>query len=262
MRRIGLGLALAVSACGRIAFDALPSDSAGSSSPDVAIPFCTGSASACPVGATLCDDFESSSGVTFPGWIVGLRNWAGGALDPATQVSTSPVACRGSVAAHGHTLGGAQIASLFRTVAPRPNPMYTRMWFRIASTSSALDYELLGFQDGGSNFINIDINRGTSVLTVDAAGVPPPLQGMQAPVQIAADQWTCLETRILFDPAAGELSVSVDGTTRIDVSGVATEGGTTFDHLLVGVITSLNEPATFDVDYDEIVVSGAPIGCQ
>src|SRR5262249_22307447 len=172
--------------------------------------FCDGGATRCPMGAMFCDDFETSSGSNFPRWSsVRRANYQGGAIDPLTDMTTSSTACRGTVAAHARGVGGAQVAALRLDVSAHPNPMYVRAWFRIASSSPVTDYELVGIQNAASDFILIDHDRSSQMVSAQVQGIPT-LTNNHAPAIIAPDRWTCIQLKIAFDATpAGQAAIAL-----------------------------------------------------
>src|ERR1043165_8809675 len=194
-----LSMLLLASACGRVDFDLLaaPGDGASSSSDttsgDGASAFCSGQASACPSGATFCEDFETSNAATFPNWdLVRIANWnTAGAADPSTSMTATGAPCRGNRSALGHTLGEAPVAFLYKALSSRPNPLYARMWFRIGPSSSDLDFELFGLHDTPNNtFINIGLDRSAGSIGANVVGFSSGAAS-GALANVAIDRWTC-----------------------------------------------------------------------
>ena len=267
MRSIIVG-ALALAGCGRISFDArgdATTDSAAAT--DSPPTFCGGATTACPVGSVFCDDYETSSGTSFPRWSsVQLTNWQlGGAAYPNTAVTGDGAPCRGSRAAHVHTEREAQLAFMAVNLATRPNPIYVRTWMRVASTSSSRDFEILGFHDAsGSVLLHIQSIPAQQVMAINAAPFTTTAQGVQGPAAFDVDRWMCLETRILFDSGtAGEIQVWLDGASSIDLQNVTTEAvGMPMTRFVTGVVSNATETGNFDIDYDDTVVSDRRIGCN
>ena len=260
---------LLASACGRIDFDARV-DASGvgvTDGTDSSSQFCTpGAASGCPAGAIFCDDYEASSGPTFPAWdrvLIGNWNTAGPA-DPATTLRADGLPCRGARAAHGHDVGSAQAVYTETVIAPLQTPFYVRLWFRIAATSPQNDFELVGLHDSiDSAFVHIGVSRAAKALTINAANFTTALGGMQGMATLLVDTWQCMQMQWAFDATPnGSLDILVDGTSVIHAVNVVTEGSQPMSQLIVGTISGLGETGTYDVDIDEVAVSGLPIACN
>jgi hypothetical protein len=254
--------------CGRIDFDSRLDAAGGGASDatsDSASGFCTaGAASGCPANATFCEDFETSSGMSFPAWDrVAMGNWnTAGPVDPSTTLRADGLPCRGARSLHGHDVGSAQ-ATYTETMIARPNPLYLRLWFRIEGTSPNTDFELVGLHDAADfAFVHIGIAPSGQFIGTNPVGFSTTL-AMQGPAAIVADRWQCLQMRWQFSQAAtGSLAIDLDGVSAIAATNVVTDGSQPLDHLIVGVVTGLNETGTYDVDVDEVAVSGSPIPCN
>lgn len=261
-----------LTACGRLGFNGgdAPTDAMRSSdaaAADGATDFCTPSlTTSCPAGAVFCEDFETSTGASFPKWdSVSIKNWyTNGAADPTTSMQANGAPCRGATAAHAHTLGEAQVAFLHKSAAGRPNPFYVRLWFRIAGSSPTSNFELIGLHDSADgNFINIGVDRSLQVFGVNIVGFSSNAAGMTGPAALAADRWSCFEMGVLFDSSTiGRIQLWLDDVPSLDAQNVVTSGTLALDKVVLGVVTGMPETGTFDVEIDEIAISGSRIGCS
>jgi hypothetical protein len=264
-------LLLLLTACGRLGFNsgepAVDAHGTDGVNPDGTTEFCTtGAPATCPTGAAFCEDFETSTGASFPKWdSLAIKNWyTNGAADPATSLQANNTSCRGTSAAHGHAVGSAQVAFLHKAIAARPNPLYVRLWFRINGSSPDSNFEIMGVHDSfDAEFINVGVDRSQQMFGVNIVGFSSSAAGMLSPAAFVADRWMCLELGVRFDStAAGRIQLWLDDVPSFDMTNVITQGTMPLDNVLLGVVTGMNELGTFDIGLDEIAVSGSRIGCN
>jgi len=74
------------------------------------------------------------------------------------------------------------------------------------------------------------------------------------------DRWLCVELRVVVSATAGEMHLLVDGTEVSTQTGVNTLIPTGFHELILSATLSSTDPATI-VDFDDLVIATAPIGC-
>jgi hypothetical protein len=224
---------------------------------------CTpGAASPCSAGGFfLCEDFESSTGSTFPGWGVASQNFQ--TLGPANAgteiVAVHAPVCTGATALATHTVGQSQQALIYRTLSGRPNPLYLRVSLLVPSSSAGTEFEALAFDDSGlQSFIALYVDpvRGFTLESTFGPVLGP------LPASIARDQWHCLEVKTRFDASAGEVAVSLDGAALGSWSPIVTQpNGKTFNVLSLGNLSSGSQPGSMSVLYDDLILSATPIGC-
>ncbi|MCU1279894.1 MAG: hypothetical protein JWM53_3440, partial [bacterium] len=161
-------------------------------------------------------------------------------------------------ALHATSGGANQQAFVYKQLATRPNPMYTRSFIYVPSaTAGAYSFELLDFSTASSSsYSQVAYDPQQHAFLFHGNFVSP----VTMPALIPLDRWFCLETMMHFDPTAGEVKVSLDGVTIGDIKNTQTEpAGVTLDNFSAALSGAVN---TADVYFDEIAVSASPIGCN
>jgi hypothetical protein len=192
----------------------------------------------------LCDDFSSSPNVVFTGDVQWFASggYSGGAL----QV-------------RGVTGSGA--GAHWTLPATTDGELNARVHLRVQSSSTVQLFLVLvelnnALATNGQEKVSADL------VTNDlyAIGAPYSGGGPQSAVTLTRDQWACVELRVVVSSTAGEVHLLVDGTEVAGRTGIDTLIPTGFHDLILTSGPSSNDVDTI-VDYDDLVVARAPIGC-
>lgn len=207
--------------------------------------------SPCPVGARLCDDFESDVANRIPPW-----EWSNEAPS-----RTTTRAFRGGASGHFRIPGGpAIIENNVGIDMPRTTrEVYLRFWTYVPSTANPQNLAVVVLGDGTApDFFNhsVVVNSGSwgmynsvSGLYVEGANVPD-------------DTWTCVVFHAVLG-TTGRLELLIDGEAPI-----VSDGDTFFPAgpVLLGMgITYADASQTlpFDLFYDDVAITldGTALTC-
>ncbi len=220
----------------------------------------------CPASYLFCDGFETESGMSFPNWNnAPIIQGAGVGLNAGTDlvIANSPT-CLGQSSMHAKTVGANQQSFVFETIPNRPSTLHVRFFFYMTQFSMT-PFQIVGFHASqnlnGNDYatLNVDPINGTLNYAGGFFGQAANFSGAQLPT----NQWLCLELATTFDTHNGSVTVSLQGKQLGQFSGSPTDPMTEqLDQVNVGIIyTNTGDTGTNDVYFDEVAISGQPIGC-
>lgn len=140
-------------------------------------------------------------------------------------------------------------------------PLNARVYLRVQAGASIQMFLVTvelnnAMATNGQEKISVDLGASDTV----AIGAPFSGGGPVSTTTVVRDRWTCVELRTIVDGTAGEMHLFLDGTEIAGKTGANTLIPTGFHELILSSVLSSSDPATI-VDYDDLVVAYAPIGC-
>ena len=237
--------------CGRVGYDVGARDGGldATSEGDAATP--VDECIAQHAGARVCSGFEGDVGTY---WSITTR-------DTAT-LGTTTGAHRGARALRAEVAGGGATAYAHRRFAPiASGDLWMRAFVRVAAPASSVGVNLLAVEHEGSDVFGIDVNVGLEG-RVHLYGVEAGTFDAADDVRVAADEWVCMELRVLVSDDAGELELFLDGTRVVSATGIDTYPAGDYDRVLAGVAWSDADQGSFEVLVDDVVLDVQPIGCD
>jgi len=155
-------------------------------------------------------------------------------------------------------IGGAtQWGQIFKALAPRPNPTYARAMMYVPSTNPVFGVDTLGFGNLTNEYLLVGLRTDNSI----ALSTSQAIGGVSAGPVIVRDRWQCVEMSVLFAPAAGHVSVWIDGNLVLDANG-PTENSGSLDHLIMGISTGATTTGVTTIYFDDVAFAGQRIGCN
>lgn len=243
-------LLVALTACGRIGFDATApvADAAADAAADAHVGFCASQS-----GLVFCDDFDEGNGTAQ--WDFPQQSMGTIAVDNADSVSAPS-----SFVAQTISLANMQqaSASIQKTNFPSYQHVVAKFSLHIvnAGTSDAVLCGLI-FDDGAElHEIELVARAGPGTAYVEDANTPsgmnPTFQSYDTTRVLPADGWHDI-TIDYTSGASANLVVMVDSTAFLDQAPIYTTGGQF--KLVVGMVF-INGPATpWTVRFDNVTVS-------
>jgi hypothetical protein len=256
-----LSIALAaLSACGRLGFDALGGGSnghgdGGSATGDGGAtsdgsPTGDGAVNECPSFATFCDGFETGDTSRWTRTTVDT----GGTLDVQTTTVHSGNYALSTAMASGAMAGNDTVVDL--TFAEQTTGMLAvRAWIYqpVELDNYACVIELYNTLDGGYVLVGGDPTGDWDVGENSSAG----LHNFTSSTTVAQDQWLCVELDYTFVAGSPAIEVFVDDVSIVDVVGYNPSPG--FDLASLGVART-DGPATATF-VDDVAFAQQHLGC-
>jgi hypothetical protein len=234
-----------------------PVPGAGGACTDLPIPsggtLATPPAPTCVPGALLCESFDAplpaGDSVCYSGSTTGsiedcLVHQGAGAIRFQTD-----------------TTGGYGQAFMRLSTPVAAGPLYARFYAYVPSSVTVPSWFLmleLWNQDASS-----DGKISVEVITNDAFEISLAPNNSNHPAaanSLVRDQWMCIELALDVAATGGTASLSVNGTTVINQTGVVTLPPNPISVVVVESMTSTATPV--DLAIDDLVVATQPIGCQ
>ncbi len=204
--------------------------------------------------ALFCSSFEDPD---FPEFTV--RRAQGGAF-----VQDRAEVFRGSGSLRASTSAPSGFAALLVALDPPvvSGTLYLRAHVFVPSTSSNdANVFFLGNADDDAAVVGIDMDLAATERPElfllgygDYASSPD--------VVVPRDQWFCYQSEIAVADGSGRVTVSIDGTPAVALTGVTTFPPGGIDILSVGIGWTSDAPTTATVYYDEVVLDDAPVPCE
>jgi hypothetical protein len=208
-------------------------------------------------GALLCESFDDLLPESHSTW--GDGETTAGLGECQSQAGTGSLRIR--------AIDGGYTQTRMRLQTPASSgELHARFYLRLESggtlPSQLIVFELWDQEEGDVSdrttvYLNdseaLEVYIGASNQTLQAAAM--------APVQ--RDQWLCLELSLSLDDAAGSASLSVDGTSILQQTGIDTLPSDPISVVVAeGVPTTGSQDTEATLFIDELIVGTMPIGCD